>query len=726
MNISGPFIRRPIGTSLLAVGLFVLGMICYSLLGVAALPNLEFPAIFVTASQPGGSADVMASTVAAPLERHLGQIPGIDTINSSSSENSASVFLSFDGKRSVDDYARDVQAAINAAAPDLPSGLTNAPTYRKMNPNNQPVLILALTSDTEPLSKLYDYADSLLAQRIRQLPGVSDVEVAGGATPAVRVDLNLRALNAMGLSPDQLRNALVAANVTSPQGFLSDGKTTMAVVANDALHTAAEFADLVVSTKNGVPVRLKDVARVYDGQQDQYQAAWFGTRRAILLFVRKQADANVIATVDSVKADIPLMQTWLPAGVTLTPFFDRTPIIRASVDEVQVTLLISLGMVVLTMALFLRRLAPTLIAATAVPLSIAGAFIVMYVLGYTLDNMSLMALVIAIGFVVDDAIVVIENVIRHVDAGMSRLQATLLGAKEIGFTIVSITASLIAVFVPVVFAGGITGMFFKEFTVTLIAAIAFSAIVSLTLTPALCGRFLKPHAAAKPSRIGRWLDAFHAGMLDLYRRALDHALRWPRLTALQPLLLIVLTVFLMRFVQGGLFPQQDTGMLSGRTTAGSDVSPSRMMEQQRKIAALVMQDPAVESVGSRLGGGWGGGGGGSGQLYISLKPLAERGGDSTFVVMTRLNKMAGDVPGVRLRLRPVQDLPSGGGGGGNSGGQYQVSLKGNDIVSLQEWTPKLVEALKKIRSCATSAATSTRPARARCCRSTATPPHAWA
>jgi multidrug efflux pump len=696
MNISGPFIRRPIGTSLLAVGLFVLGAICYSLLGVAALPNLEFPAIFVTASQPGGSADVMASTVAAPLERHLGQIPGIDTINSSSSENSASVFLSFDGKRSVDDYARDVQAAINAAAPDLPSGLTNAPTYRKMNPNNQPVLILALTSDTEPLSKLYDYADSLLAQRIRQLPGVSDVEVAGGATPAVRVDLNLRALNAMGLSPDQLRNALVAANVTSPQGFLSDGKTTMAVVANDALRSAAEFADLVVSTKNGVPVRLKDVARVYDGQQDQYQAAWFGTRRAILLFVRKQADANVIATVDSVKADIPLMQTWLPAGVTLTPFFDRTPIIRASVDEVQVTLLISLGMVVLTMALFLRRLAPTLIAATAVPLSIAGAFIVMYVLGYTLDNMSLMALVIAIGFVVDDAIVVIENVIRHVDAGMPRLQATLLGAKEIGFTIVSITASLIAVFVPVVFAGGITGMFFKEFTVTLIAAIAFSAIVSLTLTPALCGRFLKPHAAAKPSRVGRWLDAFHAGMLDLYRRALDHALRWPRLTALQPLLLIVLTVFLMRFVQGGLFPQQDTGMLSGRTTAGSDVSPSRMMEQQRKIAALVMQDPAVESVGSRLGGGWGGGGGGSGQLYISLKPLAERGGDSTFAVMTRLNKMAGEVPGVRLRLRPVQDLPSGGGGGGNSGGQYQVSLKGNDIASLQEWTPKLVEALKKI------------------------------
>jgi multidrug efflux pump len=624
VNISAPFIRRPIATSLLAMGLAAAGAICYFLLGISALPNLEFPAIFVSANQPGGTADVMASTVAAPLERHLGQIPGIDTINSTSSENSTSVFLMFDASRNVDDAARDVQAAINAAAPDLPSGLTNAPTYRKMNPNNQPVLALALTSDTEPMSKLYDYADSLLAQRIRQLPGVSDVEVAGGATPAVRVDLNLRALNAMGLSPDQLRNALVAANVTSPQGFLSDGKTTMAVTANDALHTAAEFADLVISMHNGVPVRLSDVASVHDGQQDQYQAAWFGARRAILLFVRKQAEANVIATVDSVKADIPLMQSWLPANVQLTPFFDRTPIIRSSVDEVQISLLISLGMVVLTMALFLRRLAPTLIAATAVPLSIAGAFIVMYVLGYTLDNMSLMALVIAIGFVVDDAIVVIENVIRHVDAGMSRLEATLLGAKEIGFTIVSITLSLIAVFAPVMFASGITGMFFKEFTVTLISAIVFSAIVSLTLTPALCGRFLSPHSEAKPSRFGDWLDRFHAGMLGAYRRLLDHALRWPRLTALQPLLLIVVTVFLMRFVHGGLFPQQDTGMLFGRITAGTDVSPPRMMEQTVKIADLVMKDPAVESVGSRLGGGYGGGGGGSGQLYITLKPLAQR------------------------------------------------------------------------------------------------------
>jgi multidrug efflux pump len=696
MNISGPFIKRPIGTTLLALGMAVTGVICYFLLGVAALPNMEFPAIFVTANQPGASADTMASTVAAPLERHLGQIPGIDSMSSRSSEGSASVIMIFQTDRKVDSAARDVQAAINAAAPDLPSGLTNAPTYRKANPNAQPVLALALTSETQPLSKLYDLADSLLAQHIRQLDGVSDVDVAGGATPAIRVDLNLRALNAMGLSPDQLRNALAAANVTSPQGFLSNGHTVMAVSANDSLHTAEDFADVVISAKNGVPVRLKDVAKVYDGQQDQYQAAWYGTQRAILMFVRKQADANVIATVDSIKNEVPIMEAWLPAGVALTPFFDRTPIIRASIDEVQISLLISLSMVVLTMAIFLRRLAPTLIAATAVPLSLASAFVIMYVLGYTLDNMSLMALVIAIGFVVDDAIVVIENVIRHIDAGMPRLEATLTGAREIGFTIVSITASLIAVFIPLLFAGGITGMFFKEFTVVLCSAIAFSALVSLTLTPALCGRFLKPHTEGRPSRIGQRLDAFHAGMLNTYRRALDFSLRHPRLMALQPLILVVVTFFLAGAVSKGLFPQQDTGMLNGRTNASADVSPDRMSAAQQKLAALVLKDPAVASVGSRLGGGWGASGGASGQLYVSLKPLSERNGESTFMVMTRLNKAASAIPDIQLRLRPVQDLPSGGGPGGGGGGQYQVSLKGDDSAELQLWLPRLVDALKKV------------------------------
>src|ERR1700754_1381820 len=479
MNISAPFIKRPIGTTLLAAGMAVCGIICYFLLGVGALPNLEFPAIFVTASQPGASADTMASTVAAPLERHLGQIPGIDSMSSRSSEGSASVIMIFQTDRKVDSAARDVQAAINAAAPDLPSGLTNAPTYRKANPNAQPVLALALTSETQPLSKLYDLADSLLAQHIRQIDGVADVEVAGGATPAIRVDLNLRALNAMGLSPDQLRNALAAANVTSPQGFISDGQTNMAVTATDSLHTADEFAKLIIGVNNNVPIRLSDVAKVYDGQQDAYQAAWFNGRPGILMYVYKKSDANVIDTVDRIKAQIPTMQTWLPGGVQLHSFFDGTPTIRASLHEVQATLLISLAMVIMTMALFLRRLAPTLIAGLAVPLSLAGAFVVMYAFGYTLNNVTLLALGIANRFVVDDAIVVIENVIRHMDEGIPRFEAALLGAREIGFTIVSITGSLLAVFLPLLLAPGIIGMFFKEFTVTLMAAIVVSALVSL-------------------------------------------------------------------------------------------------------------------------------------------------------------------------------------------------------------------------------------------------------
>ena len=389
----------------------------------------------------------MASTVAAPLERHLGQVPGIDMMRSSSSEGSTFVFMMFQGGIDIDSSARDVEAAINAAAPDLPSGLTSLPTYQKANPNDDPVLQLALTSDTQPLSALFDSADTLLKPRLSQLPGVSSVDVAGSAQPAVRVDVNLHALNSMGLSSNDLRNALTAANVTSPQGFLSDGKTTLAVTANDQLHSADDFANLVVAVRNGTPIYLRDVAHVYQGAQDSYQAAWFNGKRSIEIDVYRRPEANVISTVDGVKAELTRLSALLPPATKLTPFFDGTPTVRASVNEVQITLLISLAMVIMTMALFLRRLAPTLIAAIAVPLSLAGAVVVMYVFGYTLDNLSLLALVIAIGFVVDDAIVVIENIIRHLDAGQTRLQAALAGAREIGFTIVSITLSLIAVFI---------------------------------------------------------------------------------------------------------------------------------------------------------------------------------------------------------------------------------------------------------------------------------------
>ncbi|MEO8672110.1 MAG: efflux RND transporter permease subunit [Tahibacter sp.] len=695
MSISGPFIRRPVGTSLLAIGVFVTGMICYFLLGVAPLPNMEFPAIFVSASQPGADAATMASTVASPLERHLGQIAGIDTINSNSGEGSATVIMLFDPSREVDSAARDVQAAINAAAPDLPSGLKTAPTYRKANPNNAPVLILALTSPTQSLAELYNYADSLIAQRIRQLPGVSDVDIAGGATPAIRVDLDLRALAARGISADQVRSALVAANVTTAQGFLSDGKTTMAIASNNSLQTAEQFAALVIATRNGTPVFLRDVAKIAAGQEDRYQAAWFDGQRAILMLVRKQADANVIATVDSINALVPQLSTWLPQNVKLTPFSDRTPTIRASVYEVQITLLISLGMVIVTMLLFLRRLAPTLIAGVAVPLSLAGAFGLMYVLDYTLDNLSLMALVIAIGFVVDDAIVVIENIVRHLDAGMSRMQATLLGAKEIGFTIVSITASLLAVFIPLLFAGGFIGTLLREFAVTLAAAIAISAVVSLTVTPSLCGQFLTAHAAKPPSRLVQRIDAFHAGMLSVYRRALDFSLRHPRSMAVQPLLLVILTIWLATLVPKGFFPQQDTGALQGSTDAGADVSFEVLSARQQAITDMVRTDPAVESVGSRIGGGRFGGGGGSGTLFINLKPLGDGRSESTAAVMARIGRATANVPGIRLRLRPVQDL-GGMGGGGGGGAQYNYSLKGDDFNELQTWAPRLVEALKQV------------------------------
>jgi multidrug efflux pump len=696
MNISGPFIRRPIGTSLLAMGVFAVGVICYSLLGVSALPDMQLPVIFVTASQAGASADNMAATVAAPLERHLGQVPGIDTMRSSSSLGSTQVLLMFDAGRNVDNAARDVEAAINAAAPDLPSGLNSPPSYEKANPNDDPIIAFALTSDTQSARDLYDVADSLLAQRLRQLTGVSEVDILGAATPAVRVDVNLRALNAMGISPDQLRNALTAANVFEPQGFLSNGKTTMAVMANDNLHTATDFADLIISTNGkGVPVRLSDIAKVYDGQQDAYQAAWFQGKPAILMYVYKQSNANIIGTVDRVKAEVPLLRSFLHPGTTLTPYFDDTPTIRASLHEVQATLLISLAMVVLVMALFLRRWAPTLIAATAVPLSLAGAAVIMYAWGFTLNNLTLLALVIAIGFVVDDAIVVIENIIRHIDQGMNRLDAALAGAREIGFTIVSITASLVAVFIPLLFMGGITGMFFKEFTLTLVAAIVVSAIVSLTLTSSLCGYFLSGHREPeKPSKLGRMLDRFHESMLKFYEVSLDFSLRHALLFSLTPLMLIGLTVMiaLSGQIKTSLFPTQDTGLLRGRATSGATVSFQDSVNRQQRLIDMLLRDRDVAVVGSRLGSSRQGA---AGSFDIQLKTHAEGRKDDTFTALARLSAKAARYPDLNVRLRAIQDLPSFGGGGTNQGAQYQVSLQGNDTAELQTWLPKLVDELRK-------------------------------
>jgi multidrug efflux pump len=693
MNISGPFIRRPIGTSLLAMGVFAVGLICYVLLGVAALPNMTFPVIFVQASQAGASAGTMASTVAAPLERHLGQVAGIDTMRSSSSLGSTFVFLMFNAGRDLDAAARDVQAAINAAQSDLPTGLNAPPSYQKANPNDDPIIAFALTSDTQSARDLYDVADSLLAQRLRQIEGVSEVDILGAATPAIRVDVNLRQLNALGLSPDQLRNALTAANVTSPQGFLSDGKTTMAVTANDSLHTADDFASLVIASNSGVPIRLSDVAKVYDGTQDAYQAAWFQGKPAVLMYVYRQSNANIIGTVDRVKAAVPLLRDYLQPGTTLTPYFDGTPTIRASLHEVQATLLISLAMVMLTMALFLRRLAPTLIATAAVPLSLAGAAIVMYILGFTLNNLTLLALVIAIGFVVDDAIVVIENIVRHIDQGMTRMDAALAGAREIGFTIVSITASLVAVFIPLLFMGGITGLFFKEFTITLVAAIMVSALVSLTLTTSLCGQFLVGHDSERPTtRIGVALDKFQSSLIGLYSRALKFSLKHALAFSLTPLALIVATVFLFGMVKTGLFPAQDTGLIRGRATSGATVSFQDARARQQRLIEMLLKDHDVARVGARLGSSRQGA---AGTFDIELKTHAQGRKEDTFTVLGRLSAKAARYPDLNVRLRPIQDLPSFGGGGSSQGAQYQVSLQGDNSDELQLWLPKLVAELKK-------------------------------
>jgi multidrug efflux pump len=692
MNISAPFIRRPIGTALLAIGLFVIGMMCYLRLGVAALPNISIPVIFVQASQAGADASTMAATVTAPLERHLGQLPGIDTMRSSSSEGNSQVFMIFQSDRNIDSAAQDVQTAINAAQADLPSGLST-PRYQKANPNDDPVIAIALTSDTQSADELYNVADSLLAQRLRQITGVASVDIGGASTPAVRVDVNLRALNAMGLTPDDLRNAVRAANVTSPTGFLSDGTSTTAIVANDSVAKAADFGQLVIAQQQGRTVRLRDVANVYDGQQDAYQAAWFGGKPAVVMYVFTRAGANIVETVDRVKAQIPMLRGYLQPGTRMSAYFDRTPTIRASLNEVQATLLISLAMVVLTMALFLRRLAPTLIAAATVPLSLAGAALAMYVMGFTLNNLSLLALVIAIGFVVDDAIVVIENIMRHLDEGMSRLDAALAGAREIGFTIVSITASLVAVFIPILFASGMIGAFFREFTVTLVAAICVSAVVSLTLTPALCSRFLSAHAEPeKPGRFGAWLERMHGRMLRVYTVALDFSLRHALLLALTPLLLIVATVFLAGAVKKGSFPAQDTGLIWGRASSSATVSFADMVNRQRRITDMLMADPAVKIVGARLGSSRQGS---SASFNIELKRRDEGRTETTAEVLSRLSAKADRYPDLQLRLRAIQDLPSDGGGGSSQGAQYRVSLQGNDTAQLQEWLPKLQAALKK-------------------------------
>ena len=706
MNIFAPLIRRPVGTSLLALGLMLAGLWAYLLLGVAALPSLDFPGVYVVASQPGASAQTMANTVLAPLERHLGRIPGVDEMYGNASEGQASVMVRFTFDRTADSAARDVQAAINAAAVDLPSGMPSPPQYFKFDTAQIPILFLTLTSTGLPQDQLFDLADTMLKPAVAQIDGVAQVQVFGGTPHAVRIELDNNALAAKGLTTNDVANALRAANVTSPQGTLSNGRTQMTVSASDGLQTPAEFARLLISVKNGTPVRLSDVARVYGGQQDEYQAAWFNDARAVGLQISKRPEANAVATVAAIRARLPQLAASLPSDVNMQPVFDLTQTTQSALHEVKVALLISIAMVALVMLVFLRRLRPTLIAMLSVPLSLAGAFVVMWMLGYTLNTLSLVALVLCIGFVVDDAIVVIENIVRHMEHGMPPLQAALTGVREIGFTVVSITLSLVAVFAPLLFGNNMLVMLLREFSVTLTAAVVISAIVSLTLTPALCGRLLKPEPAnpPPPGCIERAVENFDRALLRRYERALDWSMHHRRLMRWQPLLLLILTVLLGIAVgktAGGTFmPDEDTGQLQAQITTDSNISPALLTDRVLQVARIIKEDPAVEDMLVMLGGQGAGTGavGNSGQMFMDLKPRGDQPGDRQIgakEVVERLSKRLDKLSGVEVELSVAQFL--GGGGSGDKGGQYEFQLVSDNGDDLQPWTLKMVRQLRDMK-----------------------------
>jgi len=705
MNVFAPMVRRPVGTSLLAIGLMLGGLWAYLLLGVAAFPSIEFPGVAVFAQLPGASAQTMASTVVAPLERHLGRIPGVRQMYSSASEGGAQIQVLFEMNRSADKAARDVQAAINAAASDLPSGMPSPPGYFKFDTSQIPVLLVSLTSTSLPPDQLYDLTDTLLKPAVAQIPGVAQVQVSGGAPHAVRIALDTGKLARKGITANDVANALRAANVTSPQGMLSDGATQMTVSANDALHTVADFAPLVIASRNGVPVRLSDVATISSGQEDQYAAAWFNGTRAVTMQISKRAEANAVATVEAIRAALPGFAHLMPADVAIHPIFDLTPTTRSALHEVEVALLMSVVMVALVMLVFLRRVRPTVIAMFSVPLSLAGAFVVMWVAGFTLNIFSLVALVLCVGFVVDDAIVVIENIVRHMERGMAPLPAALTGVREIGFTVVSITLSLIAVFGPMVFGHNMFTMLMREFSVTLIATIVISALVSLTLTPALCGAWLAHESAQRqPGRLEQWAERFDKRLLRIYARALDWAMHHRRVMRWQPILLLVLTVVLAVAVAktagGGLMPKEDTGLLQAQITADANISPTLLAERTQAMAAVLQADPAVLDVSTILGGGNNNGAvGNQSTLFVDLKPLGDGPDDRHEpgqAVVDRLDKYYKTVTDLDVSLTTVQFI-NGGGPGGGAKGQYAFQLSSNTGLPLQQPTLHLAQVMRGMK-----------------------------
>jgi multidrug efflux pump len=708
MNIFAPIIRRPAGTSLLAIGVLIAGICAYVELGLAAFPSLQFPGIAVAAQMSGASAETMATTVTAPLERQLGRIPGVEEIDSDTSEGATQIIIQFDMGTNVDRAARDVQAAINAAMPQLPQQMASSPPqYFKFDTSQIPVLLLEVTSTSMAPDKLYDLADSYMKPLVSQIDGVAQVQVQGGAPHAVRVSLNSAALTAKGLVANDVANVLRAANVTSPQGVLSDGVSQMTVTANDSLRTASDFASLVIANQKGIPVHLSDVATVENGQQDIYQAAWFNTQHAVGLNINKRPEANAAALVKQIKDSIPLLKSTLPADVQITPIFDLTASTTSALHEVELALLLSIVMVALVMLVFLRRARPTVIAMMSVPLSLAGAFVVMWGFGFTLNMLSLIALVLCIGFVVDDAIVVIENIFRHMEQGTEPLEAALIGVREIGFTVISITLSLIAVFAPLLFGHSGLVMVMREFSVTLISTIIISAVVSLTLTPALCGRYLTREQPGQhvPGRLEQMAERFDRWMLAIYEKGLNWSMRHRRIMRWQPILLLVLTVVLavavVKTAGGGFMPKSDSGIAQAFLVADANISPELLTKRTQTVYTTILADPAVQDVASVLGGNNNGGGvGNQASFFIDLKPMGKGPNDrhdSSDKVAARLSEKFKKLTDADVSVTSLQLFGNNGGAFGGAKGQYAFNLTSNNGDPLQEPTLRLAREMRKMK-----------------------------
>ena len=686
MNLSAPFVARPVATTLLTTGIALLGLIAFPNLPVAPLPQVDFPTITVQAQMPGASPETMATSIAAPLERHLGEIAAVSEMTSASTLGSTRITLQFNLDRDINGAARDVQAAINAARVDLPTSLRSNPTYRKVNPADFPVLILSLTSSILTQGQLYDSASNVLQQRLSQVKGIGNVDLGGSALPAVRVELSPGALFKYGIGLEDVRAALTSANAHSPKGALQDAISRYQIEANDQAKHADDYRPLIVAYRNGAAVRLTDVADVVDSVEDLRNLGLADGKPAVLVILYREPGANIIDTVDRVKALLPELQASLPAAVELTPVMDRTQTIRSSLFETEKTLLFAISLVILVVFVFLRNPRATLIPAVVVPISIVGTLGPMYLLGYSLDNLSFMALIVATGFVVDDAIVVLENVSRHMEEGMTRTAAAIEGAREVGFTVLSISVSLVAVFLPILLMGGIVGRIFREFAMTLTLAIAISLVVSLTLTPMLCSRLLAPNQGKGPGRFFKASEAVFEKILNTYGRTLGWALKHPRSIMLALFAAIALNVLLFYIIPKGLFPQADTGRLNGNIQGDQSISFQLMKEKLKQFAAILQDDPAVAHVAGFTGGRQTNGG----FFFVSLKPLAERK-ISADLVIARLRSKLAHIPGARLILQAVQDVSV---GGRQSNAQYQFALLGNDQEELHTWGTRLLAALQ--------------------------------